>query len=160
MMHIRSCAAGDMGRLVRLAESAWDASYAPDPHWPEHWRRARRRNFIDDIADCAPDVRVVCVDGDPIGWASWQAAAQMIRAIWVRPAFQGRGIGTGVIETVEQAIRAAGHTVTRVQITADRTRVLSLFQRSGYRIVGTQTWPSGDRTYSLHTLEKSALDLP
>jgi GNAT superfamily N-acetyltransferase len=107
-----------------LVLSLLSRSYAPylalDPQaartWPADWATYDREVFQhpDTVGACG---FVTCIDGEPIGFASWDPRGRPIGVIGhncVLPAFQGRGCGTAQIRRVLDILRARGFLAARV----------------------------------------------
>jgi ribosomal protein S18 acetylase RimI-like enzyme len=50
--------------------------------------------------------------------------------------FQGRGIGTRLLQEAEALLMARGFEITTLSVAQENTDALRLYQRNGYRIVG------------------------
>ncbi len=57
----------------------------------------------------------------------------------VEDAFQGRGIGSRLLRTVENEARRRGRKVATLFVAQDNHRAIRLYQRHGYAIGGTRT---------------------
>jgi ribosomal protein S18 acetylase RimI-like enzyme len=74
----------------------------------------------------------------------------LIMMLAVHETLQSLGLGSIVVEALEQRIRQRGRTVARIDAEHDNPRAAALYRRLGYRQVGTvlDTWPVADgRTY-------------
>ena len=54
----------------------------------------------------------------------------------VKPAHRGQGIGTRLMETVENDLRARGFRRVTLNVAKDNPRARQLYERLGYRVVG------------------------
>ena len=71
----------------------------------------------------------------------------------VSPEFQKRGIGSGLIEFVEQQARAEGYCRLELYTNAKMTENLELYPRLGYRQFDRRIENGFDRVYFCKTLE-------
>jgi ribosomal protein S18 acetylase RimI-like enzyme len=74
----------------------------------------------------------------------------LIMMLAVHETLQSLGLGSIVIEALEQRIRERGRAVARIDVEHDNPRAAALYRRLGYREVGTvlDSWPlAGGRTY-------------
>jgi putative acetyltransferase len=74
--------------------------------------------------------------GDLIGTAGWSAgdgnvAIARIRWVYVRPMFNGLGLGTRLVQTAEAAVRGAGFDTVSVEASLN---AIEFFTRQGYEI--------------------------
>jgi len=78
------------------------------------------------------------------------ADAGLIWMLSVHETFQGMGVGTWMIQALEDRIVARGLATARMGVEHDNPRAAALYRRRGYREVGAEveSWPtSGGRTY-------------
>jgi ribosomal protein S18 acetylase RimI-like enzyme len=74
----------------------------------------------------------------------------LIMMLAVHETFQSLGLGSIVIEALEQRIREHGRASARIDVEHDNPRAAALYQRLGYRVHGTvlDSWPvAAGRTY-------------
>lgn len=116
------------------------ATFDTVPRSGEQWR--------DWLAGHDPDRHPVLVAADPeqgvLGWASLTAwsprgaySATVEASVFVPPAQQGRGIGTRLTAALVEAAARCGHRVILGRIEASNGTSLRLFERAGFRTVGT-----------------------
>jgi ribosomal protein S18 acetylase RimI-like enzyme len=78
------------------------------------------------------------------------ADAGLIWMLSVHETFQGMGVGTVMIQALEDRIVGRGLRAARMDVEHDNPRAAALYRRRGYREVGSMvgSWPtSGGRTY-------------
>ena len=105
------------------------------PLVPGHaWRRLRAGNpFRAFLRQRGPSVMVAELGGDPAGIAAREA--DCISDLWVAPAHEGRGVGSALLASLEEAILRAGHARSRLEVLSANLRALALYRRRGYRPV-------------------------
>ena len=114
------------------------------------WAEALQEDFFTASWTAAEYTLVLC-DGIPCGYVciESQEAEVHVREIVVRPEFQGRGIGSFVLQQAMEQARQRGVPVSLR--TAHVNRAAVLYRRLGFREVGrTEThilfeWHPGDR---------------
>ena len=57
-------------------------------------------------------------------------------ALDVGPAFRGQGIGTALVQAVEERARRAGLKGVNLEVSVKNTNAMHLYERLGYRTVG------------------------
>ena len=73
-------------------------------------------------------------DGEPAGWGASEHADDTISDLWVLPHFQGRGIGSRLLERLEDDIRARGYGAARIETHARNAPAIRLYKALGYRV--------------------------
>jgi ribosomal protein S18 acetylase RimI-like enzyme len=129
--------------LIRFAHEIdlpgleWDGQYA-------QYRRVFRHTFAETLS--GKRIMLVADAGQLIvgqvflqlSSADRQFADGVSRAylysLRVRPEWQGRGLGTRLIDAAEQELRARSFAVAVISAGKDNPRALQLYQRLGYRI--------------------------
>ena len=93
------------------------------------------------------------IDGQTVGTATFYSPEQTVHSEWydrpevasfgqfgVDPAHQGLGIGARLMEEVERLARASGAAELACDTAQGATHLIELYQRRGYRVVGTVDW--------------------
>lgn len=65
--------------------------------------------------------------------------AARLYSIAVAPGFTGRRIGTRLLEAAEEAVRARGGTLMRLEVRADNRTAIALYGKAGYRLSGRKS---------------------
>ena len=81
-----------------------------------------------------PDILVAEWDGELAGWGSCEKADDFITDLWVLPEYQGRGIGTALLDKIESGIRQRGYSAARLDTHARNIGAIRLYKRLGYRV--------------------------
>lgn len=99
------------------------------------WEDARQKQFFADHFDPAPS-RIVVVNGEDVGVVVvvWGAADAFIASIEIVPAYQGRGLGTALVERVIAEARARGLPVRLQVLKINPAR--RLYERLGFVVTG------------------------
>lgn len=103
------------------------------------------------------------VESAPRGWACihWQGkptapAYPDLSDLFVRPQWRGQGIGTSILTTCEQIVRARGYTRLGLAVNPDdNPRALALYQRLGYTPISPVKYLDG----IYHGVEDWVIDL-
>ena len=83
--------------------------------------------------------------GEPAGLAARDDGSDYISDLWVSPLHEGRGVGSALLLSLEQAIAKSGHGRARLEVLTSNVRALALYRRRGYRPV----WESFKRDVTL-----------
>lgn len=101
------------------------------------------------------------VNGFPAGqaWVDLERSADVsagyIWAMRVLPMLQRKGVGTRLLEAVEEAIAARGLRQAEIGVEKDNTGALRLYERAGYRVVNEL-----HETYEFLTPEGALVRVP
>jgi phosphinothricin acetyltransferase len=93
-----------------------------------------------------PDHRFVALDGDTVtGWVACSPvsarpayAGVVEHSVYVDPAYNGRGIGRALLETLIASTEAAGIWTIQSGIFPENTASLTLHRRCGFRQIGVR----------------------
>jgi ribosomal protein S18 acetylase RimI-like enzyme len=83
-----------------------------------------------------------------IGGADYTARPEAV-TLWqlsTHPDHRSRGLGSRLIAALEQRARARGYTQARLSVERDNVRARALYERIGYRVVGSsvERWQTCD----------------
>ncbi|MCY0146545.1 GNAT family N-acetyltransferase [Hoeflea sp. G2-23] len=134
MLAIRPANSADAQHLARIGLAAWEAAVGA---WGEDADRLRdnaEAAYYDFCTRFWPDILVAEWNGDLAGWGSCEKADDFITDLWVDPAFQGRGLGTGLLEVIEGQIKQRGYPAARLETHARNAGAIRLYKRLGYRV--------------------------
>ena len=106
------------------------------PDWNSYWQDKWRQKLEGKL-----DMYVVAVEDFPIAriWLDWTKSAKLgigeISSFEVMPPFRNIGIGSFMIESMEDILREKG--LKRAQIGVDKSndRAKKLYQKLGYKVV-------------------------
>jgi sodium-dependent dicarboxylate transporter 2/3/5 len=134
----------DVRRIYAEGISTGDATFERDAPDQAHFDRSHR-----------PDCRFVARDGDGAiqGWValtSYSARTVYSGVAWVSvyvsETARGRGVGTALLERLNEAAEAAGVWTLMAGVLSENAASLALHERAGFRRVGVQEAMGQDRT--------------
>jgi len=134
MIAIRPATSAEAQDLAVIGLAAWEKAIGV---WGEDASRLRENAeeaYYDFCTRCWPDIVVAEWDGDLAGWGSCEKADDFITDLWVLPEFQGRGIGTALLEEIESRIKERGFPAARLDTHARNLGAIRLYKRQGYRV--------------------------
>lgn len=134
MLVIRPASSAEAQDLARIGLAAWENVIRI---WGEDAGRLRKNAenaYYDFCTRCWPDILVAEWDGELAGWGACEKADDFITDLWVHPSFQGRGIGTALLDEIESAIRQRGYSAARLDTHARNLGAIRLYKRQGYRV--------------------------
>jgi GNAT superfamily N-acetyltransferase len=97
---------------------------------------------------------VAQVDGRPAGCGGLRRLGPTtaeIKHMWIDPSARGRGVGRQLLTALEQAARALGYEVMRLDTSLHLNEALGLYRSSGYDEIPAYN----DNPYAAHWFEKS-----
>ena len=118
---------GDGAELVRQAQEFSTALYPP---------ASRHGLDATALAGAAFGFLVVRLDGKAVGCGAYRLGpAEMveIKSMFVLADVRGHGVGSHLLEAIEQAARDQGATVTRLETGVASAAALGLYRGAGYR---------------------------
>lgn len=141
-IHVRAASPDDAKVLVAVLRAAVGALAGTDYSADE--RAAWIANVTDDqmregLQTTDTETLVAEVDTEIVGFATREG--DLIRALYVRPELQGRGIGSELLNVVEAAARADG--VHRLTVSASLNSI-GFYTAQGYVRVGESHVGLGD----------------
>jgi len=132
---IRNARAGDVRKIARIGFEAWldeVSRWADNTNILASQAEAAYRDFAEHSWHV---ILVGELDGRMAGWGARENSDHMISDLWVAPACQGQGVGSALLEALEQAIREAGHGFATLETHANNTRAIDLYKRHGYGVI-------------------------
>ena len=99
--------------------------------WHEKAQRALIRSTVN-----SGDVSIIVADRQPVGWLQLQddEDALYLHQFYITPAYQGRGIGTRLIESILQRARTQAVPV-HLWVVRNNDQARRLYQRLGFKVV-------------------------
>ena len=133
MITIRNAREDDIPQLAGIGIAAW-AQAAAGLADLATLRESAGNAFGQFLARRWLRVTVAEKAGAVAGWAAREALDEEITDIWVDPARQRSGIGSALLERLEQEIAAAGHEAARLQTHARNETAVRFFRARGYSV--------------------------
>jgi ribosomal protein S18 acetylase RimI-like enzyme len=94
--------------------------------------RDGKRYVVAEVAGRPAGFGVIYFEGDPM----WERPEQvpLVMDLWVAPRLRGKGIGTSIINSLEESARERGFQCVYLQVQPDRNpTVVSLYEKMGYQ---------------------------
>ncbi|MDT3442782.1 MULTISPECIES: bifunctional helix-turn-helix transcriptional regulator/GNAT family N-acetyltransferase [unclassified Pseudofrankia] len=110
-----------------------------------------------DAVDLAPPrggFFVAVSDGEPVacgGVRTLDDGVGEMKRMWVHDGWRGAGLGSRLLRHLEDAARALGHRVSRLDTNETLVEAIALYDRAGY----LRTPRYGDNPFATHFFEKS-----
>ncbi|UIJ70497.1 GNAT family N-acetyltransferase [Aurantimonas sp. HBX-1] len=156
-MIIRNARSSELEALAAVGLAAWRKGIAPLVPAHVAAKLSQTNPFVPFLKALGTNVLVAEIDGHPAGIGACERQDDEISDVWVDPAFEGRGAGSGLVTFLEARIQAAGFATVRIQVAAANARALGLYQHLGYR----EVWRKVALDAVLETeLEKVGLEKP
>jgi ribosomal protein S18 acetylase RimI-like enzyme len=129
---LREASEGDREFLWRLHRATMKDYVAATWGWDERFQR----EFFDERFE-PKGLRIVVVGGEDAGMIATARRAEAVELVSIRvaPAFQGRGIGAGLVEDVLAQAREEGLRV-ELSVLKANPRAKELYERLGFEVSG------------------------
>lgn len=134
MLVLRPASSSEAQELARIGLAAWEKAIRV---WGEDADRLRdnaKNAYHDFCMRHWPDILVAEWDGALAGWGASEKADDFVTDLWVHPDYQGRGIGTALLEEIETGIKERGYPAARLDTHARNAGAIRLYKRLGYRV--------------------------
>lgn len=107
-------------------------------------------------------ISVVEAGGVAAGWAAREELDENITDFWIDPQYQRQGLGSALLEVVENEIRDRGFESAALETHAKNREAVDFFQKHGYTVHWlTVTYnPKLDRDVQTIGLSKQLVELP
>ena len=149
-MEVRPARRADTDAVVAVHVAAAEAggSRAYDPATTETWAKRGDRS-PEDYPVANPNSHfVVAVDsGTVLGFAELVPGEQEVRAVYVHPDHERRGVGSALLAHLEGYARALDLTELRLQSSLN---AVEFYEQAGYERVGESESPGGIPVVNLH----------
>ena len=130
---IRPARLVELDRLAAIRLAAWERGIRPLVP-SRAWQRMRTVNpFRAFLRRRGDSVMVADLGGEAAGIAARDG--DCISDLWVAPLHEGRGVGSALLASLEEAIARAGYPQARLEVLSANLRALALYRRRGYRPV-------------------------
>jgi [ribosomal protein S18]-alanine N-acetyltransferase len=133
MATIRNARADEADILAAVGFRAWDST-ADGWGDAENIRDNAFRAFEMFTKDHWLAIDVAERAGQVLGWAAREKLDNAITDLWVEPIFQRQGIGTELLEHLEQEVLGAGHETIETQVHSENVAAIEFFRKSGFSV--------------------------
>ena len=128
----------DASQIGRVGHASWLSGVGVHVSREAH-ERITPETFA-SFARTRTDRIFVAEDYDTIfGFAATENADNYISDLWVCPSFEGYGIGTALLLTLETSIAKQGYDAAEIEVLTSNVRAMALYRHLGYRIVWQRT---------------------
>jgi len=109
-----------------------------------------------DAVSLAPPLGAFFVavsDGEPVacgGVRTLGGGVGEVKRMWVHDGWRGAGLGSRLLRHLEDAARALGHQVARLDTNETLVEAIAMYERAGYRRIPRY----GDNSFATHFFEK------
>jgi len=134
MLDIREPLPSEANALAGAAFTAWQRGVGP------HISVASRsgiceRDFADFIRETPEQILAAFVAQEAVGFVATEHGDNYISDLWVDPVYEGKGIGSALLRTMADKIRARGYDTATIEVLTGNTRALSLYRHLGYGVL-------------------------
>lgn len=141
----RTMTDGDRDGVARVGYISWleNRHY---PEWLDARIEARVEAFLKEFVKAPKCDVIVCVaDGEVIGWGARDSLEEpgnaalpwdYISDLWIDPKWQGKGIGSTLLNQLIERMRADRFDKARIEVAQANLRAIDLYIRQGFR----ETW--------------------
>lgn len=133
MIHIRNAREGEADLLSEIGLRAWQKAMAAMGE-TDALLDAARSAFSNFTHSTWLTITVAELNGHPAGWAARENLDETISDFWIDPAFVRQGLGSALLERVEQDIAAQGFATAAMQTHSGNAEAIGFFQKHGYSI--------------------------
>jgi len=136
----------DRKRLVEITRQAFEGrciEAAVEAHFGVienlSWDERKVRGLRYELTSPFVETRVAELDGRVVGYITYEvihnASTGWVRNLAVDPAFQGRGVGTRLLQAVLSEFRAMGLKLSRIETLASNQAAREFYSKKGFREV-------------------------
>ncbi|TDW20777.1 ribosomal-protein-alanine N-acetyltransferase [Rhizobium azibense] len=154
MIEVRPAKSEELQELARIGLASLRKGILPLVTAEVALRIEKDNPFIPFLNEQGRNILVAEADGALAGLGASEYRDNHISDIWVAPEHEGKGVGSALMEALEDQFRAQGFSEATIRVSADSKRALGLYLHLGYH----ETWRGFDHDPILNTsLEKVAL---
>jgi ribosomal-protein-alanine N-acetyltransferase len=133
LIHIRNAREDEAELLSEIGVRAWQKAMAAIGEG-DAMVDAARSAFFNFVASSWITATVIEWNGHPAGWAARESLDEKISDFWIDPAFVGHGLGTALLQNIEEDIAVLGFDTAMMQTHSGNSEAISFFQKHGYAI--------------------------
>ena len=131
-VRVRQAGSDDLAALVALEQSAFTGDRMSRAQYRRHLVSSGASMLVAD----APGEGVL---GSALVLFRRGSALARLYSIAAAPSSRGRGIGARLLAAAEDAARARGCRAIRLEVRVDNAAAIALYERAGYRCIGSYT---------------------
>lgn len=139
MVEITQATGEEEEKLAEIGLAAWRKGIKPLVSKDVAARIESDNPFLPFLRDMKSRLLVAVVEGEAAGIGGCEKEDDYISDIWVDPAFEGRGVGSALLQALEREIAGRGYRRARIHVAAANERALRLYQHRGYRQIWRKT---------------------
>jgi ribosomal protein S18 acetylase RimI-like enzyme len=127
---VRAATPADLDALVALELRAFSGDRMSRPQYRRHLASPGAAVLVADV----PGEGLL---GSALVFFRRGSTLARLYSIATAPAARGRGIGAGLLAAAERAARERGCRALRLEVRVDNTAAIALYERAGYRRIGS-----------------------
>ena len=131
---LRQARPAEAGRLGDLGFAAWESSEFGRADAGRTDRPALRAEFRALGETHAARMLVAEEGGELLGWGAREDDDTLISDLWVGPQYQGRGVGSALLNALERQIAGAGYAIAELETLASNVRAIQFYEQHGFMI--------------------------
>lgn len=134
MIEIRDALAQDSRQLALIGIRSWEAAITS---WGENAAKIRdnaHAAYRDFTANYWDRIVLAQSRGSVLGWGARENLDHRISDLWIDPLHHRKGVGTVLLNALEEAVAAAGYAFTELETHARNTSAIAFYEHSGYRV--------------------------
>ncbi|WP_419913343.1 GNAT family N-acetyltransferase [Hoeflea sp.] len=134
MIEIRDALAQDARQLALIGIRSWEAAITS---WGENSAKIRdnaHAAYRDFTANYWDRIVVAQARGSILGWGARENFDHRISDLWIDPQHHRRGVGTVLLNALENGVAAAGYEFAELETHARNTNAISFYEHFGYRV--------------------------
>lgn len=159
MIHIRNAHEGETEILTNIGLRSWRKAMG-SIGGTDAMLEGASDAFANFTRNVWLTITVVELNGEVAGWAAREALDETISDFWIDPDFLRQGLGSALLERIEQDIREQGLEKVSLQTHAGNAEAIGFFKARGYAIhwLSVVYSPKLDRDVPTVGLSKALVD--
>lgn len=126
---VRRARPADLDDLVNLEERSFSGDRLSRIQYRRHLHSATAQVLVASGSDHS-------MLGSAVLFFRADSTRARLYSLATRPEARGRGVGTALLQAAAETARAHGCRALRLEVRADNTAAISLYERMGYRRIG------------------------
>lgn len=138
-MIIRAARSDEVRTLAALGAIAWEQAFNASGENTGDLIKNAEATYFHFCTHYWPVIVVAEAEREVLGWGAVQDSDNKITDLWVLPNFQRNGIGSALLDTLEEQISARGFKTVTLDTHAKNAPALSFFKAQGYAVSSFQS---------------------